>query len=44
MIDVDFDIEITGFSVAEADSLIETLNVTEPGDPREDQLPANKDG
>jgi hypothetical protein len=34
-----FDIGITGFSIAEADSLIEGLAFEEPGNPVEDQLP-----
>src|SRR4029078_8525111 len=38
-IDLDFDIGITGFSIAEADSLIEGLAFEEPGNPEEDQLP-----
>lgn len=38
-LDLGFDIGITGFSVAEIDILIEGLNVEEPGDPEEEQLP-----
>jgi hypothetical protein len=38
-IDLDFDIGITGFSVAEVDLLIEGLTPEEPGDPAEDRLP-----
>jgi DNA modification methylase len=38
-IDLDFDLGITGFSIAEIDSLIDGLNFEEPGDPEEDQLP-----
>ena len=39
-IDPAFDISITGFSIAETDSLIEGLKVEEPGDPKDDELPA----
>jgi DNA modification methylase len=38
-LDLAFDIGITGFSVAEADTLIEGLNFEEHGDPEDDQLP-----
>src|SRR5437868_572409 len=38
-IDLEFDIAVTGFSVAEIDSLIEGLHPEEPGDPEEDRLP-----
>ena len=38
-LDLDFDVEITGFSIPEIDSLIEGLAPEEPGDPREDYLP-----
>jgi DNA modification methylase len=37
---VDFDIGVTGFTIAEVDSLIEGLAVAEPGDPAEERLPA----
>lgn len=37
--DLDFDIGLTGFSIAEIDSLIEGLSPEEPGDPEEDRLP-----
>jgi DNA modification methylase len=40
-LDLDFDIGITGFSVAEADSLIEGLTFEEPGNPEEDALPTD---
>ncbi len=39
--DLDFDIGITGFSIAEVDSLIEGLAPVEAGDPAEDRLPDN---
>jgi DNA modification methylase len=38
-IDLDFDLGITGFSIAEIDSLIDGLDFEEAGDPEEDQLP-----
>ncbi len=37
--DLDFDVEITGFSIAEIDGLIEGLAPEEPGDPADDALP-----
>jgi ParB-like chromosome segregation protein Spo0J len=39
-IDFDFDIGLTGFSIAEIDCLVEGLNPEEPGDPEDDRLPA----
>jgi DNA modification methylase len=38
--DLDFDIETTGFSIAEIDVIIEGFEPEEPGDPRDDKLPA----
>jgi DNA modification methylase len=38
--DLEFDIEITGFSTAEMDSLVETMKPAEQGDPADDQLPS----
>ena len=38
-VDLDFDIGLTGFSIAEIDSLIEGLTPEEPGDPADDVLP-----
>ena len=38
-LDLDFDVEITGFSIAEVDNLIEGLSVEEPGDPNDDHIP-----
>lgn len=37
--DIGFDIDITGFSIAEVDNLIEGLTPTEPGDPADEILP-----
>jgi DNA modification methylase len=37
--DLGFDLDITGFSIAEIDELVEGIEVVEPGDPVEDQLP-----
>jgi hypothetical protein len=37
--DVDFGVDITGFSIAEVDQLIEGLAPAEPGDPADDRLP-----
>ncbi|MEQ9125265.1 MAG: ParB N-terminal domain-containing protein, partial [Alphaproteobacteria bacterium] len=37
--DLDFDVEATGFSIPEIDGLVEALNVEEPGDPEDDRLP-----
>ena len=38
-IDLDFDVALTGFSIAEIDTLIEGLQPEEPGDPADDVLP-----
>jgi DNA modification methylase len=37
--DAEFDVEITGFSIPEIDSLIEGLRPEEPDDPDDDELP-----
>jgi ParB/Sulfiredoxin domain len=37
--DIDFGVDITGFSIAEVDQLIEGLTPSEPGDPADDRLP-----
>src|SRR5215217_3378967 len=37
--DLDFDIDVTGFSIAEIDGLVEGLLPEEPGDPDDDILP-----
>ena len=39
MDDLDFEVDVTGFSIAEIDSLIEGQAPEEPGDPRDDALP-----
>lgn len=39
LLDLNFDIDVTGFSIAEVDTLIEGLEPAEPGDPEEDRLP-----
>ena len=38
-VDLDFDIGLTGFTVAEIDSLVDGLEPEEPGDPEEDRQP-----
>ena len=38
-LDTDFEIGVTGFSVAEIDGLVEGLKLEEPGNPKEDRLP-----
>lgn len=40
-LDVGFEIEATGFSIAEIDSLVEGHSVEEPGDPADDLLPSD---
>lgn len=40
-VDVDFDIGLTGFTIAEVDSLVEGLTPEEPGDPADDVVPAD---
>jgi DNA modification methylase len=40
-VDLDFDIGLTGFTIAEIDSLVEGLEPQEPGDPEEERLPAD---
>lgn len=40
-IDLDFDIDVVGFSIAEIDSLVEGVKPQEPGDPADDIVPAN---
>lgn len=41
--DLDFEVEVTGFSISEIDSLVEGLSVEEPGDPDDDLLPTDDD-
>jgi DNA modification methylase len=38
-LDLDFSLDITGFSIAEVDNLIEGTSIEEPGDPADDILP-----
>lgn len=38
-LDLEFGVEITGFSIAEADTLIDSLKFEEPGNPEDDQVP-----
>ena len=40
-LDLDFNVEITGFSIAEIDNLIDGVSIEEPGDPADDQLPGS---
>lgn len=40
---LDFDIELTGFSIAEVDGLIDGLSAEEDGNPQDDQLPCPDD-
>ena len=42
-IDIDFEVEVTGFSIREIDSLVEELIPEQPGDP-EDEVVPNLDG
>ncbi len=37
--DLDFDVELTGFSIPEIDVIFETVEPEEPGDPRDDVIP-----
>jgi len=39
LLEIDFDVEITGFSISEIDSLVEGLIPEEPGDPDDDVVP-----
>lgn len=39
--DLDFDISLTGFSIAEVDSLVEDVAPEEPGNPDDDALPGD---
>lgn len=43
-LDAEFSIDVTGFSIAEVDGLIEGLAVEEPGDPDDEDLPLLGDG
>lgn len=42
-VDSSFDIDLTGFTIAEADGLIEGLKIEEPGAPEDDLMPAISD-
>src|SRR5258707_10251418 len=42
--DLEFDIEVTGFSTAEIDGLVASLKPEEQGDPADEQLPSLSDG
>ena len=42
-VDSIFDIDLTGFTIAEADGLIEGLKIEEPGAPEDDLMPAISD-
>src|SRR5690606_4345291 len=39
LLEVDFDVELTGFTIPEIDSLVEGLSPEEPGDPGDDAIP-----
>ncbi|MER8577650.1 site-specific DNA-methyltransferase [Mesorhizobium sp. M1423] len=39
LLEIDFDVEVTGFAIAEIDSLVEGLIPEEPGDPDDDIVP-----
>lgn len=39
LVEIDFNVEVTGFSISEIDSLVEGLIPEEPGDPDDDVLP-----
>jgi DNA modification methylase len=43
-IDLDFDVEVTGFSIPEIDGLVDGLAPEEPGDPADDIVPELEDG
>ena len=38
-LDLDFDVEITGFSISEIDNLIDNLEIEEPHNPEDDLVP-----
>jgi DNA modification methylase len=44
LLEVDFDVELTGFTIPEIDSLVEGLSPEEPGDPGDDAIPDIDDG
>jgi DNA modification methylase len=43
LLEIDFDVEVTGFSISEIDSLVDGLIPEEPGDPDDDVLPGVDD-
>jgi len=43
LLEIDFNVEITGFSISEIDSLVEGLIPEEPGDPDDDVVPEGDD-
>lgn len=44
LLEIDFNVELTGFSISEIDSLVEGLIPEEPGDPDDDIVPDVEDG
>jgi hypothetical protein len=44
LLEIDFNVELTGFSISEIDSLVEGLIPEEPGDPEDDIVPDIGDG
>ena len=44
LLEIDFNVELTGFSISEIDSLVEGLIPEEPGDPDDDVVPDIDDG
>lgn len=44
LLEIDFNVELTGFSISEIDSLVEGLIPEEPGDPDDDVVPDIEDG
>jgi hypothetical protein len=42
--DLEFDVEITGFSTAEIDGLVDSLKPEEQGDSADEELPAARGG
>ena len=41
LLEIDFDVEVTGFAISEIDNLVEGLIPEEPGDPDDDVVPGN---
>ena len=44
LLEIDFNVELTGFSISEIDSLVEGLIPEEPGDPDDDVVPDMESG